>query len=313
MNTANDFVNDVFKSLISLNNDIKKTYNMYKDEFNSVLSDVSSGKHKATYAYDNLSPEERKKIIIEKMNFWNYMAKRSDEKSEYLITFKFGKDDEFYFEWNNEQKAFVTVEPNGDKYIYDASNEKLELIDEKKNENSGKPSGVEEKVVDDTAEEKKDDEPKKEKPEYNDHPVSEFSDIEPDKNLAFNLRNKLNKIHEEEDDCDNCHYIFCPREACSNFPEYILGYNDFETDYDEDGNAYQIRFGLDDLAVVNYDKDDDDIKRMTKIYHEESQNLDFFCDLMKETYGFSLGSWNVTFNKDGDDKVVTDISFIFTF
>lgn len=311
MKTTNNFVNDFVKSLISLNDDIKKTYKTYKDEFNSVLSDVSSGKHEATYKYGDLDPEYKKKIIIGKMNFWHCVAKRSNNDAEFLIIFKFGKD-EFFFEWDKDKKAFVTNEPNGDKYIYDANDEKLILVSQNP-VNKGvasKPSGVDEKVVDNTDDKKRDDDCEE---NNNDH-GNNFGDIKPDKNLAFNLRNKLNMIHENEEGCcETCDDIFCPEEAVQNFPEYVLGYDDFETDYDEDGNAYQIRFGLDDLAVVNEDKNEDDIRRMTKMYHNESQNLDYFCELMKETYGFSLGSWNVTFDGEGDDKVVTDISFIFTF
>lgn len=311
MKQASNFVNEMFKSLMKLSDELKETYDMYNEDFNNVFSGAVSGKHKAKYTYGNLEPDERKKIIVAKMNFWDYMAKHTDGDGEYFITFKFG-DDEFYFEWNKDKKEFITTEPNGDKYIYDAKNEKLQLIEHK----SEKPSGVDAAVVDKTAEKKEDDEVTYVHDEEDfKEPNSEFSDIEPNKNLAFNLRNKLNAIHGEEDkdDCDNCEYHFCPKEACANFPEYILGYKDFETDYDEDGNAYQIRFGLDDLAIVNEDKDKDDIRIMNEIYHNESQNLDYFCELMKEEYGFSMGCWNVTFDCEGDDKKVIDINFIFTF
>lgn len=318
MKQTNDFVSEMFRSLIKLSDELKETYNSYRDDFEKVLSDVVNGKHKAKYIYGNLEADDRKKIIIKKMNFWDYMAKHTGGDSEYFITFKFG-DDEFYFEWNKEKKEFITTEPNGDKYIYDAKNEKLALIEdkqEKKDETEKKPSGVESDVVDKTAEEKKEDNDEVTYVHDDEKfPSSEFSDIEPNKNLAFNLRNKLNAIHGEEDKdgCDNCEYHFCPKEACANFPEYILDYKDFETDYDEDGNAYQIRFGLDDLAVVNEDKDEDDIRIMNEIYHNESQNLDYFCELMKDEYGFSMGCWNVTFDCEGKDKKVIDINFIFTF
>ena len=316
MKQAIDFVNEMFRNLSKLGDELKEAYDMYHEDFEKVLSDSVSGKHRATYTFGNLEPDERKKIIVNKMNFWDYMAKKGD--GEYFITFKFG-DDEFYFEWNNEKKEFITTEPNGDKYIYDAKNEKLQLLEdkqEKKDENRCKSSGVNAAVVDKTAEEKKEDDEVTYVHDEERFPSSEFSDIEPNKNLAFNLRNKLNAIHGEEDkdeDCDNCDYHFCPKEACENFPEYILDYKDFEADYDEDGNAYQIRFGIDDLGIVNFDKDENDIRIMNEIYHNESQNLDYFCELMKEEYGFSMGCWNVTFDGDGDDKIVIDINFIFTF
>ena len=119
----------------------------------------------------------------------------------------------------------------------------------------------------------------------------------------------MHEKEEPEDSCDGCDAIFCPLNAAEDFKPNILAFHDFETDYDEEGSPYQIRFNLYDLAMPLEMGNEE---YCTNVYKKESDHLDEFCEIMKDDYGFSLGSWNVSFKDDNRDQV-ENIEFIFTF
>ena len=306
----NNLFSDFFSDLLSISNELEK--NLKERSYNNV-SDVESGEHTATYSYGDIESAEKKNVIVKHMDHWSDVARRNPN-SKYEITFKFGNDEVFYFVWNADAKKFVTKDPNGDEFYYNDAEKTLEKIsheaEEKKDVESKKiASGVRSDVVDNTVSdvESEDTDEDEYYPDYN------LGDISADHNLAFNLRTELNKWKEnnqEDEDCDVCDQTFCPYTCCDTFKERVMDPGCFDADFDEDGNVYQIKFPLHEY--FDEYSDEDYIGILQEVYHKESINLDKFCELMKEQYGFSLGSWNVEF-EDEKRTTVKNIEFIFTF
>ena len=310
MNRANsifEMFDDISKSLI-------KTFDEFNEIKKNAIKDyVGEGIHnEVTFKYDTkLEPEDKKKIIIDKLNRWTKLARVFG--NDIVVKFEFGKDEIFYFTWDKDYNGFVTVDPNGDKFLYSAKDETLNKIvkDEKKdenenkqdeNENACKPSGVRSEVVDNTV-----------VPEMEEEGIEIEKDfgLKDDKNLASNLRNALrNSYAEFKEKNDRCDEIFCPFVAADNFKTDVIDQVAYVTDFDDNDNPIQIKFDISWL-LPDYEYDTDEYYiAIDDIYHNESANLDKFCELIKEKYNFSLGSWNVKFDEDKD---VHEIQFIFTF
>ena len=294
--------NDLFGDLIQIGNELQ-----------SRLADSYKGEHNVKYTYKNLDQKDKKDVITKHLSHWADIAKNSKD-STYVITFNFGDDEEFYFTWDADEKKFITKDPNGDEFYYNTDEKMLEKIvkaDDKKEQVdvNGKASGVREEVVDNTAEPAAEDDGDGYYPNYN------LGDIKADKNLAFNLRNELNKWKEqnpddEEENCDDCDKTFCPYMACDTFKEEVIDPGCFDADFDDEGNVVQISFPLREFFTD--ETDEDFVGILQEVYHNESDSLDKFCELVKEEYGFSLGSWNVDF-LDENRETVGNIEFIFTF
>jgi len=285
------FEDDVFKNLNTASDILTKgieTLNEFKN------NDKGTEKKRREYSFvyeDELEPEEKKKIVISKLNKYTELMK-FDKNNDYemYINFKFGED-EFYFDWDKDLQMFVTIDPNGDKFAYDSNDEHLARITEAKND--AESNKVDLSKNNDDKEDEIEDCNKCE-----DHPFN--FDLKDDKNLAFNLKNALKKYHDENEDCKA---IFCPYAAADMFKNLIIDSESYDAMFDDYGNPTQIVFSIEHFVNDN---------SLTDIYHNESQNLDKFCELIKDRYNFSLGSWNVSFS-DKERKDVKNIDFIFTF
>ena len=309
-----DVFNNACKELINKENGIfadlfnVDTKKMLED-FKTKLANISKNgyKREVTFEYDGpMTADDRKNVIINKMNKWTKLAIESDSKTDdILVTFKFGKEDTFYFTWDADLKKFMTTDPNGDVFYYDDKDQTLvKIVDDKKDDKKDEqPAGVRCDVKDNTVQEKKDEDEVAEGSRYG-------FDVKDDKNLAFNLRNSLAEWHEKNNGKSECDDIFCPFEAADNFYETIIKGQVFGSDFDDEGNPYQINFDV-EWFLPDFDSNEERVDCLTEIYHEESQNLDKFCELVKDKYNFSMGCYNVTFN---DDKSkVKEIEFVFTF
>ena len=302
--------NNIFEMFDNINKNLLKKFDEFNEMKNNVLKEyVGEGIHnEVTFKYDTkLEPEDKKKIIIDKLNLWNRLARVFGNDT--VVKFEFDNDEIFYFTWDKDYNGFVTVDPNGDKFLYDAKDETLNKIveDEKKqdeNENARKPSGVRSDVVDKTI-------IPGDIPEMEEEGIEKDFGLKDDKNLAFNLRNALrNSYAEFKEKNETCEDIFCPFDAAENFKADVIDQAAYETDFDDNDNPIQIKFDISWL-LPDYEYDTDEYYiAIDDIYHNESANLDQFCELVKEKYNFSLGSWNVKFD---DDKNVDEIEFIFTF
>ena len=308
--------NNIFEMFDSINKNLLKTFDEFNEMKNNALKQyIGEGIHnEVTFKYDTkLEPEDKKKIIIDKLNRWNMLAQVFG--NDIVVKFEFGKDEIFYFTWDKDYNGFVTVDPNGDKYLYNTKDETLnKLVDDEKkdenekkqdeNENTRKPSGdcisepVGKTIIPDDIQ------------EMDVEDIEKDFGLKDDKNLASNLRNALrNSYAEFKEKNEKCEEIFCPFGAAENFKVDVIDQAAYETDFDDNGNPIQIKFDISWLLPYYYDNKEYYIA-IDAIYHNESANLDKFCELIKEKYNFSLGSWNVKFDKD---KVVNEIQFIFTF
>ena len=301
--------NSIFEMFDGISKILTNTF----DEFNEIKKNAikdyvgEEAHNEVTFKYDTkLEPEDKKKIIIDNLNRLTTLARIF--RNDTVIKFVFENDEIFYFTWDEELKGFVTEDPNGDRFLYNSKDETLnKLVDD----------------VPDNVVLKKDPEPKNEasgvKSDVTDNTTVDISDgegieknfnLKDDKNLASNLRNALRESYAEWKNNDKCKEIFCPVAAAENFKKNVIDTAAYITEFDNDENPVQISFNISWL-IPDYDFGEDSYYiAIDDIYHNESANLDQFCELIKEKYNFSLGSWNVTFD---DDKNVDGIEFIFTF
>ena len=299
--------NSIFDMFDSISKSLFKTFDGFNEIKNNMIKDyVGEGIHnEVTFKYDTkLEPEDKKKIIIDKLNCWSRLARIFGKDT--VVKFEFAEDEIFYFTWDDDYKAFVTEDPNGVRFIYSVKDETLiNIVEDDKNDENVEPkkeaAGIRTEVVDNTAIE-------------DDESIEKNFNLKDDKNLAANLRNALrDSLAEFKNNKDEkqCKEIFCPFEASENFKRDVIDNAVYETDFDNDGNPVQIRFDISWL-IPEYDKCDEYpyCIAINDIYHNESANLDEFCELIKEKYNFSLGSWNIKFD---NDRNVEAIEFIFTF
>ena len=299
--------NSIFEMFDDISKSLMKTF----DEFNEIKKNTikdyfGEGIHnEVTFKHDTkLEPEDKKKIIIDKLNRWTKLARVFGKDT--VIKFVFAENEIFYFAWDDELEGFVTEDPNGDRFLYNSNDETLNKIvdveEEQNNEddedlNKNEDGGISD-VVDDTI-------------DISDgEGVEKNFNLNDDNNLASNLRNALRESYSEWKNDDKCKEIFCPLAKSEIFKKNVIDAAAYVTEFDNDDNPVHISFNISWLIPEYEFGEDSYYIAIDEIYHNESANLDKFCEIIKEKYNFSLGSWNV---KLDDDKKVEEIEFIFTF
>ena len=299
--------NSIFEMFDDISKSLMKTF----DEFNEIKKNTikdyfGEGIHnEVTFKYDTkLEPEDKKKIIIDKLNRWTKLARVFGKDT--VIKFVFAENEIFYFAWDEELEGFVTEDPNGDRFLYNSNDETLNKIvdvEEEQNKedeedlNKNEDGGIS-NVVDDTI-------------DISDgEGVEKNFNLNDDNNLASNLRNALRESYAEWKNDDKCKEIFCPLAKSEIFKKNVIDAAAYITEFDNDDNPVHISFNISWLIPEYEFGEDSYYIAIDEIYHNESANLDQFCEILKEKYNFSLGSWNVKFD---NDKNVNEIEFIFTF
>ena len=299
--------NSIFEMFDDISKSLMKTF----DEFNKIKKNTikdyfGEGIHnEVTFKYDTkLEPEDKKKIIIDKLNRWTKLARVFGKDT--VIKFVFAENEIFYFAWDDELEGFVTEDPNGDRFLYNSNDETLNKIvdveEEQNNEddedlNKNEDGGISD-VVDDTI-------------DISDgEGVEKNFNLNDDNNLASNLRNALRESYSEWKNDAKCKEIFCPLAKSEIFKKNVIDAAAYVTEFDNDDNPVHISFNISWLIPEYEFGEDSYYIAIDEIYHNESANLDKFCEIIKEKYNFSLGSWNI---KLDDDKKVEEIEFIFTF
>ena len=299
--------NSIFEMFDDISKSLMKTF----DEFNEIKKNTikdyfGEGIHnEVTFKYDTkLEPEDKKKIIIDKLNRWTKLARVFGKDT--VIKFVFAENEIFYFAWDDELEGFVTEDPNGDRFLYNSNDETLNKIvdveEEQNNEddedlNKNEDGGISD-VVDDTI-------------DISDgEGVEKNFNLNDDNNLASNLKNALRESYSEWKNDDKCKEIFCPLAKSEIFKKNVIDAAAYVTEFDNDDNPVHISFNISWLIPEYEFGEDSYYIAIDEIYHNESENLDKFCEIIKEKYNFSLGRWNV---KLDDDKKVEEIEFIFTF
>lgn len=299
--------NSIFEMFDDISKSLMKTF----DEFNEIKKNTikdyfGEGIHnEVTFKYDTkLEPEDKKKIIIDKLNRWTKLSRVFGNDT--VIKFVFAENEIFYFAWDEELEGFVTEDPNGDRFLYNSNDETLNKIvdvEEEQNKedeedlNKNEDDGISD-VVDDTI-------------DISDgEGVEKNFNLNDDNNLASNLRNALRESYAEWKNDDKCKEIFCPLAKSEIFKKNVIDAAAYITEFDNDDNPVHISFNISWLIPEYEFGEDSYYIAIEEIYHNESANLDKFCEIIKEKYNFSLGSWNV---KLDDDKKVEEIEFIFTF
>ena len=144
-----------------------------------------------------------------------------------------------------------------------------------------------------------------------DYAIEKDFGLDDDENLACNLRNALRDSYASyKIDEQNCKDIFCPVVGLDNFKEDIIDTAVYVAYFDDNDEPVSISFSLMYLIPGYEIGSDSYFSVLDHIYHDESENLDKFCELVKEKYNFSLGSWNVDLDQD---RNVRDIEFVFNF
>ena len=299
--------NSIFEMFDDISKSLMKTF----DEFNEIKKNTikdyfGEGIHnEVTFKYDTkLEPEDKKKIIIDKLNRWTKLARVFGKDT--VIKFVFAENEIFYFAWDDELEGFVTEDPNGDRFLYNSNDEILDKIvdvEEEQNKeddedlNKNEDGGISD-VVDDTI-------------DISDgEGVEKNFNLNDDNNLASNLRNALRESYSEWKNDDKCKEIFCPLAKSEILKKNVIDAAAYVTEFDNDDNPVHISFNISWLIPEYEFGEDSYYIAIDEIYHNESANLDKFCEIIKEKYNFSLGSWNI---KLDDDKKVEEIEFIFTF
>ena len=299
--------NSIFEMFDDISKSLMKTF----DEFNEIKKNTikdyfGEGIHnEVTFKYDTkLEPEDKKKIIIDKLNRWTKLARVFGKDT--VIKFVFAENEIFYFAWDEALEGFVTEDPNGDRFLYNSNDETLNKIvdvEEEQNKeddedlNKNEDGGISD-AVDDTI-------------DISDgEGVEKNFNLNDDNNLASNLRNALRESYAEWKNDDKCKEIFCPLAKSEIFKKNVIDAAAYVTEFDNDDNPVHISFNISWLIPEYAFGEDSYYIAIDEIYHNESANLDKFCEIIKEKYNFSLGSWNV---KLDDDKKVEEIEFIFTF
>lgn len=299
--------NSIFEMFDDISKSLMKTF----DEFNEIKKNTikdyfGEGIHnEVTFKYDTkLEPEDKKKIIIDKLNRWTKLARVFGNDT--VIKFVFADNEIFYFTWDEALEGFVTEDPNGDRFLYNSNDETLNKIvdvEEEQNKeddedlNKNEDGGISDDV-DDTI-------------DISDgEGVEKNFNLNDDNNLASNLRNALRESYAEWKNDDKCKEIFCPLAKSEIFKKNVIDAAAYITEFDNDDNPVHISFNISWLIPEYEFGEDSYYIAIDEIYHNESANLDKFCEIIKEKYNFSLGSWNV---KLDDDKKVEEIEFIFTF
>lgn len=329
-----DKVNNIFDAL----NRISNMFLSNLDEFDckdNTMSNIfvcyDNNNNEITYKYDSdMNQEEKKKKITELLNLWTEIL--SVFSGGVVVKFVFNEDEIYYFTWDEESKVFITEEPNGDRFKYDSKNEGLEKIytdDSKAETCDGEKCGTEDSHEVDPMDS---DEDVKDSAEYDDCFVDKDDDgldldlylndcgdyavekdfgLDDDENLACNLRNALRDSYASyKIDEQNCKDIFCPVVGLDNFKEDIIDTAVYVAYFDDNDEPVSISFSLMYLIPGYEIGSDSYFSVLDHIYHDESENLDKFCELVKEKYNFSLGSWNVDLDQD---RNVRDIEFVFNF
>ena len=299
--------NSIFEMFDDISKSLMKTF----DEFNEIKKNTikdyfGEGIHnEVTFKYDTkLEPEDKKKIIIDKLNRWTKLARVFGKDT--VIKFVFAENEIFYFAWDEELEGFVTEDPNGDRFLYNSNDETLNKIvdvEEEQNKedeedlNKNEDGGISD-ILDNTI-------------DISDgEGVEKNFNLNDDNNLASNLRNALRESYAEWKNDDKCNEIFCPLAKSEIFKKNVIDAAAYVTEFDNDDNPVHISFNISWLIPEYEFGEDSYYIAIDEIYHNESANLDKFCEIIKKKYNFSLGSWNV---KLDDDKKVEEIEFIFTF
>ena len=329
-----DKVNNIFDAL----NRISNMFLSNLDEFDckdNTMSNIfvcyDNNNNEITYKYDSdMNQEEKKKKITELLNLWTEIL--SVFSGGVVVKFVFNEDELYYFTWDEESKVFITEEPNGDRFKYDSKNEGLEKIytdDSKVETCDDEKCGTEDSHEVDPRDS---DEDVKGSAEYDDCFVGKDDDgldldlylndcgdyavekdfgLDDDENLACNLRNALRDSYASyKIDEKKCKDIFCPVVGLDNFKEDIIDTAVYVAYFDDNDEPVSISFSLMYLIPGYEIGSDSYFSVLDHIYHDESENLDKFCELVKDKYNFSLGSWNVDLDQD---RNVRDIEFVFNF
>ena len=239
-------------------------------------------KYHTTYVRNDLkTSKEQSEYVKKKMELWSFISTCVSEPVDCQITFELGNQKTLVFTWDNEMKLFFTEQKEGDENIkmyYDPTKNILtsdpdcdESIEKEEQENKDVCS------CDNKQDCKKD--------------VEECTNE--DKNLAFNLKNKLTKKLEESKENVVC-YI-CPNHMIDDFKSEVIEKELYETEYDND-EPCEIKWRLSNIIEPSCLEMADWTTIVNDVYKNEADKLDIFCEKLKEVYGFSMASWSTVGN-----------------
>ena len=264
-----------------------------KSDYDSYQESVVDGKRHVTYGFNgDYDHEKMKGAIIKAMAHWCNFVTVSDDFESFVITFVFDGKECFHFTWDKETKRFLTEDPDGTVFAYNFATGTIEQCNDQKD--------IHEEQV------KEDD-----KCLATDSNASEEQCVEElpkNKNLASTIKERIEAYDEEKladfDPCDGCESFFCPVKAIDVFINNIVNNTNYASLHDEDGNVTGLVADVIELISddVELPLDMSNIDIYNKLYHDESDLLDTFCQDFVELYGFTKCYWDA--NKDEIGNVV---------
>ena len=264
-----------------------------KSDYDSYEESVVDGKRHVTYGFNgDYDHEKMKDAIIKAMAHWCNFVTVSDDFDSFVITFVFDGKECFHFTWDKETKRFLTEDPDGTVFAYNFATGTIEQCNDQK----------------DVQNEQSKDDDKCLASELNDSKDQCVEELPKNKNLASTIKERIEAYDEEKsadfDPCDGCESFFCPVKAIDVFINNIVNNTNYASLHDEDGNVTGLVADVIELIPddVELPLDMSNIDIYNKLYHDESDLLDTFCQDFVESYGFTKCYWDA--NKDENGNVV---------
>jgi len=263
-----------------------------KSDYDSYQESVVDGKRHVTYGFNgDYDHEKMKGAIIKAMAHWCNFVTVSDDFDSFVITFVFDGKECFHFTWDKETKRFLTEDPDGTVFAYNFATGTIEQCNPISNTQCNHEEDNEKKnnSIDFCVPENKCDE-----------------ELPKNKNLASVIKERIESYDKTYDinPCDGCESLFCPVKAIDMFINNIQNNTNYASLRDEDGNVTGLVTDVIELISddVEFPLDMSNIDIYNKLYHDESDLLDAFCEDFVELYGFTKCYWVA--NKDEIGNVV---------
>lgn len=278
-----NFLDDVFKFLGL--NDFSTSFDRILNSIDELKENENDKvmKYHTTYVRNDLKTvKEQSEYVKKKMELWSFISTCVSEPVDCQITFELGGKKTLVFTWDNEMKLFFTEQKEGEENIkmyYDPT--KNILTSDPDCDESREKEETENKDVcscENHQDCKKDVDVKE---------TEEFTND--DKNLAFNLKNKLTKKIEESK--EKVVLYVCPNHMIDDFKSEVIEKELYETEYYDD-EPYEIKWKLSNIIEPSCIEMADWTTIVNDVYKNEADKLDIFCEKLKEVYGFSMASWS---------------------
>ena len=278
--------------------------NQSNSKCTTCIDSTVDGKRRIIYGFDAECGQTDGSEIIAMMSRWKDSLGDVDSFETFVITFKYGEEECFHFSWDHASKRFLTEDPNGSVFAYNFDTNTLDRVDDEEDSCHGQDvCETEQNDVNDCCD----------KSEVDDNDEVEMPR---DSSLASVIKSRIEAYENEKggpsDPCADCKSFFCPVKATDLFIDNVAKNTNYATILDENKNVIGMTIDVIELipADVELPADMSNIDVYKKIYTEESDQLDWFCQDFVDYYGFTKCHWDAVKNEDGTIGCIT-VTWIF--